>query len=128
GRMFALGVLNVLTNSYVLHALCAVLLVLLGARSALWIVRHNRLRDGATPPGPGPGYDRELAVLFTLAATFTVANLPLLVPVAVPLARWTDAAGVFGPRVAAVGVFARGGSIRALWSAPAAGGAEPGKA
>ena len=124
-RMFALGTLNVFINSYVLHALYAALLVLLGARCLLWIARRARFGDAAPAPRPAPGYDLELAVLFAVAAGFVLASLALLAPVTVPAYRYTDAAGVFLPAVAVVGVFALAGRLGALWAAPRPAG-DPG--
>lgn len=104
-RMLFLGVVAILMNSYVLNLLYAVVLLLAGLRCARVVLRRIRPVPALTETVAVPTYEREFAILFLIAAGFALANLLLVVPITVPIFRYTDAAGVFVPAVAVVGLF-----------------------
>jgi hypothetical protein len=106
-------------NGNVLLVLLLSSLPLLLIWQALSVV--YRLREGSAPPEGGPGrgrdYSLELAVTTLIAAGFALSNLLLIALTAAPSTRYTDAAGVFLPAVAVVGLFALGEKIRSSWRA-----------
>ena len=112
-RLFFLGWIAVLLNSYAANVLYALMILLLAALCLFVFIR----RRPGTPrwaEEPRGRYDVDLAVVFILAGSFALAKLLLVVLVTVPVFRYTDAAGVFVPGVAAIGVMMLWDRIQAL--------------
>jgi hypothetical protein len=118
-RTFVLALTMTLVNGYALLTILLSALLFLLIWQALSVV--YRLREGSAPPEGGPGrgreYSLELAVTMLIAVGFALSNLLVIAPTAAPTTRYTDAAGVFLPTVAVVGLFALGERVRSSWRA-----------
>lgn len=107
GMTLRMGVLAVLLNSYVGHALLAVLAALLLAWHILWLFR--RLRPGhertAGPSGLAQWSANALHIFLPLVGAFALTSLLQLALVTLATPRYTDAAGVFLPALLVPAIF-----------------------
>jgi hypothetical protein len=107
-KSFVYGVIMVLINSYALILLLSSVALLFVIQRLCHLIQHLRL--GSTPTKTDrvarPDYALELNVLLLIALSYALASLALMVIVQTPIFRYTDAAGIFLPAVAMVGIFA----------------------